>query len=66
MADSPRTMGDALAEIERLAHEYHGYSASALGLKTRAGVVNRIHKIAVAALGRQNTDEYPAGDECPD
>ena len=66
MDDSPRTMGDALAEIERLAHEYHSYSASALGLRTRMGVVDRIHKIAVAALGRQNTDSYPADDECPD
>lgn len=64
MDDSPRTTGDALAEIDRLAHEYHVYSASSLGLQSRRRVVDRIHKIAVEALGRQNTDEYPAGDEC--
>ena len=66
MDDAPKTMGDALAEIERLAHEYHAYSATTPGLRTRRGVVDRIHKIAVEALGRRNTDGYPVDDECPD
>lgn len=54
---------DMLREVDALAHEYNGYSASAGGLAERQRVVDAIHDLVATALG-VDTSAYPAEDAC--
>lgn len=52
-----------LRKVERLTHDYHGYSASAGGLQERRRCVDEIHTLVTDAMGVDVSD-YPSRDVC--